>query len=267
MKLSKNRQAFGYFSPRLIGMTLPQVIGAIADQQFLAQALSQLANNGQSTNGGVNFTSSASAALTLTALANAVQLLTNGGAVVVTLDAAYNVVASLPTPRAVGDKFAFQIAATGATTVATPTLLATDVTLSGTTSVLAAAMRWFQGVITQLNTTVAAAFTSGTTFTSLTQVGASNLFTVVLGTNAIVPVVGTLMQLVVTTGTLLSGWYPIVKVNSATSIVIATPAGTVWTATAATVNTTSGTGAAPSTFAPLVTITGLFATATAVIIV
>ena len=118
--------------------------------------------------------------------------------------------------------------------------------------------------MTQATTTVGQQFTTGTTFTSLTQVGSTNLFTVVLGTNAITPTVGNLIYLSVSSGTLPSGWYPITKVNSATSIVIATGAGTVWTATAATVGTST---VAPTTVSPLITITGLYANATTTITV
>ena len=238
-------------------------IGSISDPASLQNVLASLAANSQSSAGGVNYNTSASATITLTALGNLLQTLTVGSACTVTIDAAYNIVPTLPSPQTVGQKFTAQIAALGGTTVAQPTLLATDVTLSGTTSVVAAAMRFYQGVITQLTTQVGALFTAGTTFTSIAQVGTSNLFTVTLGTNAISPTVGTLIYLNVTTGTLPSGWYPIVTVSSATSFVIATPKGQVWTATAATV----GSGNAPvPVYAPLVTITGLYSAATATVI-
>jgi hypothetical protein len=210
-----------------------------------------------------NFQTSAAAAITLTGIQNLTQRLTNGGACTVTLDSAYNIVNLIPSAFS-GQTFGFAIAATGATTVAPPTLTDTAVTLAGTTSVLAAAQRWYQGQITQLTTTVGMPTTAGTTFSSLAQVGATNNFTVTLATNTLVPVVGNLIFLNVTTGTLPSGWYPINKVTSATSFVIAAPPGTVWTATAATV----GTGiVAPATYSPLITITGTLATATAVITV
>jgi hypothetical protein len=76
-----------------------------------------------------------------------------------------------------------------------------------------------------------------------------------LGTNAISPTVGNAIYIGTTAGTLPAGWYPIVKVTSATSFVIATPPGTVWTCTAATLNSSS---VAPLTYSPLITITGLY---------
>lgn len=216
-----------------------------------------------------NFATSAAATITLTALQNLTQRLTNGGAVTVTLDAAYNIVTGIPNPF-VGQTFPLQIITNAGTTVATPTLLDTAITLSGTTTVLAAACRWYQGQVTQVVTTTGATVTAGTTFTSLTQVGTSNLYTVALGTNAISPTVGNAIFLTITTGTLPSGWYPIVKVTSATSFVIAAPiAGTAWTATAGSV---PGTAVVPVSqytpgllgiFSPLLTITGMMATVTA----
>lgn len=231
-----------------------QVTGSLVDPGSLAANQVAVLANAQSVAGGVNFQASAATALTLSNLGGLLQQLTAGAAVTVTLDSAYNIVKNLPQPAALGQTFGFQMMTVAATTVATPTLLSTDVTLAGTTSMLASALRWYQGVITQLTTTAGMPTTAGTTFTSLTQVGTSNLFTVVLGTNALVPVVGTLIYLGGITGTLPAGWYPIVKVTSATSFVIATPLGQVWTATAATVGTAT---VAPATYAPLVTITGL----------
>ena len=248
-----------------------QFNGGIPDQGSLTTLLAAFTQNGQSAAGGVNFSASAGATITLTALGNLLQQLTNGGAVTVTLDSAYNIALTLPgaqivngagTGITVGQKFTFNVQTIAATTVATPTLSDTGVTLAGTTTVLAAAMRWYQGVITQVNSTAGMALTAGSTFTSLTQVGSTNNFTVVLGTNALVPVVGQLIFLNVTAGTLPSGWYPINKVTSATSFVIATPPGTVWTATAATLGASGA--VAPATYSPLITITGLMATATAV---
>lgn len=244
--------------------------GGIPDQGSLTTLLAALTQNGQSAAGGVGFATSAAATITLSALGNALQRLTNGGAVTVTLDSAYNIGLTLPsaqivngagTGMTVGQKFTFNIITNAGTTVAAPTLSDTAVTLSGTTTVLAAAMRWYQGVITQVNTTTGMPTTAGTTFTSLTQVGTTNNFTVALGTNTLVPVVGQLIFLNVTAGTLPSGWYPINLVTSATSFVIATPPGTVWTATAGTVGTAT---VAPLTYSPLITITGLMATVTAV---
>lgn len=249
------------FSPHVIQTTLPVATnGAQPDAYNLAQDMASLALNGQSAAGGVNFTASAGATATISSLGRGFFQYTNGGAVTVTIDSAYNIGLLLPQPLTLGQKFTFEIQTNAGTTIATPTLSDTAVTLAGTTSVLAAAMRWYQGAITQITTTTGMPTTAGTTFTSLTQVGTTNNYTVVLGTNALVPVVGQLVNLNVTTGTLPSGWYPINKVTSATSFVIATPSGTTWTATAATV----GTGTvAPATYSPLITITGLYATVTA----
>lgn len=255
--------------------TLPaamQINGALVEPASLQAFLSMLVQ-GQIAEGSVGFNTNATAAVTLTSLQGLIQRLTNGGATVVTLDYAYNIVNQLYNPF-VGMSFPMNIAATGATTVATPTLSDTAVTLSGTTSVLAAAMRWYQGLVTQVVTTSGAPVTSGTTFTSLTQVGTTNAYTLVLGTNALSPTVGQAIFLNVTAGTLPSGWYPIAKVNSATSLVIVAPlAGTAFTATAGTV---PGTTVIPTSqytpgllgvYSPLLTITGMLATATAVITV
>ena len=233
-----------------------QFIGANEDPSSIQATLNQLAQNGQSAAGGVNFITNAAAAFTLTSVGNAVVQLTNGGAVTVTVDSAYNIVQTLPAALPLGARFSFLMMATGAGSVATPTLSDTAVTLAGTTSVAAATVRQYQGVVTQVTSTSGISTTAGTTFTSLTQVGSTNNFTVALGTNAIVPTVGQLVNLTVSVGNLPSGWYPINKVNSATSFVIATPPGTVWTATGATV----GTGTvAPATYSPLVSLTGLYA--------
>jgi len=262
MKYLLNKLA-SFFGLNLTQVPSLQFIGSLSDPASLASILAALSNNSASSAGNVNYQTSAGATITLTNLGALLQTLTVGSACTVTLDAAYNIVATLPGPQGVGQKFTFEIAALGGTTVATPTLLATDVTLAGTTTVVAAAKRFYQGAVTQLTSSLGALFTAGTTFTSIAQVGASNLFTVTLGTNAISPTVGTLIYLAVTTGTLPSGWYPIVTVSSATSFVIATPKGTVWTATAATVG--SGNPPAP-VYAPLVTITGAYSAATATVI-
>ena len=250
-----------FLSPRVIQAQTPIINGAMVDQPSLGVTLAQLASNGMPVSGAVNYSSVAGATLTLTALGAAVVLLTAGSAVTVTLDSAYNIVNNLPTPAAVGQKFTFDIVTAASTTVATPTLSDTAVTLAGTTSVLAAAKRSYQGVITQLTTTSAVQTTAGTSFTSLTQVGSTNNYTVALGTNAIVPTVGQVIYLAVSTGTLPSGWYPINKVSSATSFVIAAPASSAaWTATVASVGTAL---VAPATYSPLVTITGMYSTVTA----
>jgi hypothetical protein len=249
------------FSPNVIQFNLPQGIGAIFDPTSLGIALAENAQNSQSSSGGVNFTASAAATITMTGFGNYLYQLTNGGAVTVTFDSAYNLVQQLSQPAGVGQKFTFNVQTNAGTTVATPTLSDTAVTLSGTTTVLAAAMRWYQGVINQVFTTTGSQWTAGTTFTSLTQVGTTNNYTVALGTNTISPTVGNLIFIGTTAGTLPAGWYPINKVTSATSFVIAAPAAsTAWTATAANIGTST---TAPSTYSPLVTITGLMATVTA----
>lgn len=230
--------------------------GQLPDFPSFVANLAALANNGQSTAGGVNFTASAAASSTLTSLGNALAQYTVGSAMTLTLDSAYNIVKTLPQPAALGQVFTFQIVTNALTTIATPTLSDTAVTLAGTTSVLAASSRWYQGVISQLNSTTGSTLTAGTTFTSIAQVGSTNNFTVTLSGNSISPTVGNLFFIGTTTGTLPAGWYPINKVTSATSFVIATPAGQVWTCTAATLNSTS---TAPSTYSPLITVTGLWA--------
>src|SRR4029077_18445517 len=145
-----------------------QFTGAIADPGSLAQEINALILNGQSAAGGINFVTSAAATALISGGFNLLLRLTNGGAVVVTIDSAYNLVNSLPQPETFGQKFQFQIVTTGATTVATPTLSDTAVTLAGTTTVLAAASRWYQGQVTQLTSTTGITTTAGTTFVSLT---------------------------------------------------------------------------------------------------
>lgn len=220
---------------------------------------------------GSQFTTSAAASITLTTLYGSFIKLTNGGAVTVTLDYAYNIVSNILNPY-VGDVFVFEIGTTASTTVATPTLSDTAVTLAGVTTVTTGGWRRYQGAITQLSTTVGMPVSTGTTFTSIAQVGSTNAFTVTLGTNTLVPTVGQAIFINVTTGTLPSGWYPIVKVTSATSFVIATPPGTVWTATAGTVPGTTTipssayTTGLPGLYSPLVTITGLMGMAAGVMV-
>lgn len=252
-----------FISPKVIPTSTPVYIGAIPDPSSLNVILGQLIANGAPASGAVNYSSVSGTTLTLTVMAAAVVLLTAGSAVTVTIDSAYNIVNALPAPAAVGQKFTFDVVTAASTTVATPTLSDTAVTLAGTTAVLAAAKRSYQGVITQMNSTSGISLTAGSTFSSLTQVGSTNNYTVALGTNAISPTVGQLIYLAVTTGTLPSGWYPINKVTSATSFVIAAPVtGTAWTATAATLGASGA--VAPATYSPLVTITGMYSTVTAV---
>jgi hypothetical protein len=258
-----------YFDLPVIGFPPLQIAGSLPDASSLGSLLAVLGANGMPAFGSSNFATSAAASITLTNIGNLLQRLTNGGAVTVTIDSAYNIVNNLPFPVN-GQTFPFTIVTNAGTTVATPTLSDTAVTLSGTTTVLAAAARWYQGQITQLATTVGSSLTTGTTFTSLTQVGSTNNYTVALGTNAISPTVGNVIFINVTAGTLPSGWYSINKVTSATSFVIAAPsAGTAWTATAATLPGTVLVPASQYTpgfqgiYSPLMTITGLMATVTA----
>ena len=250
-----------FISPKAIPSSTPVVIGSMLDYANLQTTLNQLAVNGASSAGNVQYSSVSGTTLTLTALAAASVLLTAGSAVTVTLDSAYNIGLRLPAPLSIGQQFTFEVTTAASTTVATPTLSDTAVTLAGTTAVLAAAKRNYLGQITQVYSTQGIALTAGSTFTSLTQVGSTNNYTVALGTNAISPTVGQLVYLGVSTGTLPAGWYPINKVTSATSFVIAAPvAATAWTATAATLNASGAT--APATYSPLITITGMYSTVT-----
>lgn len=242
--------------PAIIPIPAQQTIGIDQDPQNYAATLAGIGSNGQSVAGEFGFSASSGTSGTITALGGAVFQWTAGSATTVTIDSAYNIGLTLPQPLRVGQVFGFQMMTTSGTTIATPTLLATDVTLAGTTSMLASALRWYRGAITQVSTLTTATATAGTTFTSLTQVGSSNLFTVALSGNSISPTVGTLLHLTGITGTLPAGWYPIVKVTSATSFVIATPPGTVWTATAATVDV-AGTQPSAPVYAPTMTITGI----------
>ena len=262
MKLKKSVIAtlVALFAPSVVQSSPIVFDGAMQDTANQALMDSQFALNAQSAAGGVNFTASSASTATVTALANALLQYTVGSAMTMTIDYAYNICKYLPQPLSVGEAFTFQVVTNAGTTIATPTLSDTAVTLAGTTSVLAASSRWYQGVITQVTSNVGCALTAGSTFTSIAQVGSTNAFTVTLGTNAISPTVGQLIYIGTTTGTLPAGWYPIVKVTSATSFVIATPAGTVWTCTAATLQTANGGSVvAPATYSPLITITGLWA--------
>ena len=222
----------------------------------------QFALNGASAAGGNYFFASAAASATLTTLGNGVFQFTNGSAVTVTLDSAYNICKTLPQPLTVGQIFGFRVMTNAGTTIATPTLSDTAVTLAGTTTLTAAALRWYNAQVAQVYAQSALVVTAGTTFTSLTQVGSTNNFTLALGTNAVSPVVGQAVYLQVTAGTLPSGWYPINKVTSATSFVIATPAGQVWTMTAGVI---AGLTTLPTAgvYSPLITITGMMTTVTA----
>ena len=242
-------------SPSLIPSNLFD--GSSPDVGGLCTLLNGMSRGGMSHQGRLVYTTASGTTATITALDCAWYVFTAGSATTVTIDSAYNIVGKMNMPY-VGMTFPLTISTNASTTIATPTLSDTAVTLAGTTSVTAAGCRWYAGQITQLTTTSGALMTAGTTFTSLTQVGSTNNYTVALGTNAISPTVGQAVYLNVTAGTLPSGWYPINKVTSATSFVIATPpAGTAWTATAATV---PGTAAAPNVYSPLLTIQGVAAT-------
>ena len=236
--------------------------GAVINNGAAFGLLSALSTNGSAAAGAINWNAQAGAAYTLTNIAGATLVLSQAGAVTLTLDYAYNVVNQMQGPY-MGQKFPLTIATYGAGgSVATPTLSDTAITLAGTTSLVATSLRFYQGTITQLTTTTAYVPISAT-WTSLAQVGSTNAFTVTLGANsAATPTVGTVIYLGTTAGTLPPGWYPIVKATSATSFVIATPPGTVWTATAMTFSTV---GTAPATYSPLITIQGMFSTVTAII--
>jgi hypothetical protein len=132
---------------------------------------------------GVNFQTSAGATITLTSLQNLCQRLTNGGAVTVTLDSAWAIVNSIPNPFQ-GQTFPFQIITNAGTTVATPTLTGSGVTLSGTTTV-SPRLPLVPGAHHADLHDHRRAVTSGTTFTSIAQIGSTNRYTVTLGVNAL----------------------------------------------------------------------------------
>jgi hypothetical protein len=233
--------------------------GGIPNNGGLIGMIQALSTNGGPGAGVSNFQTSAAATITLTNLGALTQRLTNGGAVTVTLDNAPNIVASIAGPTN-GMRFPMVIITNAGTTVATPTVTNTGVTLAGTTTVLAAAARWYEGQITQLTTQTVTGVTAGTTFTSIAQIGSTNLYTLTLGTNAVTSVVGNLIYLGVTAGNLPPGFYPTYTAGT-TTIVIALPtSGTVWTATAATMVAPT---VVPVTYAPLITLTGVMATVTA----
>ena len=252
--------------------------GAIPDLGTFTANLTGLFNFLEQ-NSQINQQTSAAATLTLTNVQGAFVKLTNGGAVTVTMDYAYNIVNAMQNPY-IGQSVPMQIMTTSGGTVATPTLSDTAVTLAGTTTVTTGGMRLYSTSIQQMVTVTGAQVTAGTTFTSIAQVGTTNAFTVTLATNTISPVVGSAIFINVTAGTLPAGWYPIVKVTSATSFVIATPPGTVWTATAATipgttvipasqytVGYTQGTaGLTAGLYSPLITVTGVWGMAAGVMV-
>lgn len=233
--------------------------GGIPNSGALMGMVQALANNGAPQFGWVNYGTNSGSSVTLTNLAGLTQVVTTGGACTVTLDNAPNVVAAIPGPF-LGMKFPMTIVTNAATTIATPTVTNTGITLAGTTSVVAAGMRSYQGQITQLTTVAVNPLTSGTTFTSIAIIGSSNLYTLTLGTNAITTVVGNLIYLGVTAGTLPAGWYPTYTAGTTTIVIALPPTGTAWTATAASMVQP----AAPTTpvYAPLITLTGLWSTVT-----
>lgn len=233
--------------------------GAQADVQSLGQLINQLMANSQSVAGGINVYTTASTAITLTNLGNSLYQFNAGTSAVITFDYAYNIANTLPKPLTVGESFTFAVQTTASTPIATPTLSDSAITLAGVNSVTTGSIRSYQGVLTQVNSQTTITFTPGTTFTSLTQVGTTNAFTLALGTNAVSPAIGNLVYIAVAAGTLPSGWYPVAKVTSATSFVIMTPLGTNWTMTAGTVG--GSPLVPPPTYSPLITITGYMATA------
>jgi hypothetical protein len=230
-----------------------QVDGAALNIGAVFNLLNAGFTNAAPNAGSINFVSTAAASATLTNMAGLTQLFTNGGAVTVTLDNAPNVVAQIPGPYN-GMKFPMTLACIAATSIAAPTNNNTGITLLGTTSVAANSYRLYQGQITQLTTNAPNPLTSGTTYTSITQIGSSNLYTLVVGTNAITTVVGNLIYIGTTVGTLPAGWYPCYSAGT-TSIVVALPTNNVaWTCTAATMVQPT---LVPVTYAPLITLTGL----------
>lgn len=248
--------------PRAIGLagtgstqlatSSPEFNGATINPGALLSLLQYLITN---TNAviPVNGQTLGAGAVTLSNLTNLRQRLTNGGAVTVTLDNAYNVVNNIPAPY-LGLSWQFEIMTNAGTTVATPTVTNTGITLAGVTTVTTGGYRVYGATITQLYTTAVNPLTAGTTFTSLAQIGSTNTYTLTLGTNAITTTVGNLIYIGTTAGTLPAGWYPCYSAGT-TSIVIAAPAGTVWTCTAASMVQPT---VVPSTYAPLISISGIY---------
>jgi len=237
--------------------------GGILNNGAIYNAIQALASNGAPQSGNQLFQTSAAASITLTNIAGLTLMLTNGGAVTVTMDNAPNIVAQIPGPY-VGMTFPMMIAVNAVTTVAAPTVTNTGITLSGTTTVTSGGSRNYRGQITQLTTNVPNSLTSGTTFTSIAQIGSSNLYTLTVATNAITTVVGNLIFIGVTAGTLPAGWYPVYSAGTTSIVVALPPSGTAWTATAATmVQPTT----VPVTLAPLITLTGMYGMSAGVIVV
>lgn len=236
--------------------------GAMMDNGAIVGAFQALANNSAPNGGGCKFATSAATSITLTDIVGLTQRLTAGQACTVTIDNAPNILQTIPGAYN-GMTFPLTIVTNAATTVATPTVTTAGgsggITLSGTTAVLAASGRWYQGQITQLYSSTGYTLTSGTTFTSIAQIGSTNMYTLTIGTNAVTLAAGNLVYIGTTAGTLPAGWYPVyTTVAHATVIVIATPpSAAAWTCTAASmVQPTT----VPSTLAPTITITGMYST-------
>ena len=245
--------------------------GAMIDNGALVSTLSAIASNAAPNSGSVNYQTSAAGTYLFSNVANAQLLLTNGGAVTVTMDNAPNIVTNIPGPFN-GMTFPATIACIVGTSVAAPTVTTAGgsggVTLAGAlTTVAANSFRVYRGTITQLNTVTVSPLTaaagssvsgSGTTFVSLVQIGATNMYTLTLGSNTIVASAGNLIYVGTTAGTLPAAWYPVyTTVAHATVIVIATPPTSVaWTCTAASMVQP----AAPTVpvFAPTITFTGMY---------
>lgn len=250
-------------SPTFTAASLLEQNGAVNNDGALTTYIQALQNNAAPNAGNVNFATSAAATITLTNLAGLTQMLTNGGAVTVTLDNAPNVVAAIPGPFN-GMTFPMQIAVNAATTVAAPTVTNTGITLSGTTTVTTGGFRNYRGTITQLMTQSVTGVTAGTTFTSLTQIGSTNLYTLVLGTNAITSVVGGLIYIGTTAGTLPAGFYPTYSAGTTSIVVALPPTSPAWTATAASMVAPT---LVPVTYAPLITLLGMYGMSAGVIVV
>jgi len=240
--------------------------GAMMDNGALVAALQALVNNAAPSNGLCKFTTSASQTpASLADIAGLTARFTAGAAVTINFDNAYNIVNTIPGPF-VGMTFPLTIVTNAGSTIATPgvtvALGSGGVTLSGTTSSLASALRAYQGTITQLYASTAQIqpLTAGTTFTSLAQVavgtGQGNVYTLTIAGNAVLTTVGNIIYLPVTAGTLPAGWYEIIGASATVPTIVAPVSGTAWTATAMGSMTQPAT--APQVYAPLVTITGLY---------
>ncbi len=237
-----------------------EVDGAVMNPGAIVGAIQAIMNNGASRAGHAdNFNTSAAATITLSSLAGLQQFLSNGGAVTVTLDNAPNVISNIAGPFN-GMTFPMFIACAAATTVAAPTVTNTGITLAGTTTVAASSGRWYKGQITQLTSQAVTGVTAASAFTSIAQIGTTNLYTLTITVNAIAQIVGNLIWLGVTAGTLPAGFYPTYTTGTTTIVIALPPSGTAWTATAATL--TNAPTVVPVTLAPPLTLTGMFAAAT-----